>query len=50
VEGQTGGAAQTQEIVDDKGTVKEHKPETSGSDTAVEETVEGEAVVVAVEV
>ena len=35
-------------IAEEKTTVKEHKPETSGSDTAVEEPILGEVAAVAV--
>ncbi|KIW70440.1 hypothetical protein, variant [Phialophora macrospora] len=48
VDGKAENVGDVKDTVDSKGTVKEHKPKTSGSDTIVGETAKGENVVVTV--
>ena len=50
IDDQANGVAEVKDDAVDKGAVKEHKPETSGSDTAVEETAQGQGAATAVKV
>src|ERR1700761_8075108 len=50
VDCQADGAAEAKDNADDKGPVKENNPATPGSDTAVEDVVKGQGVVVGVKV